>query len=145
MSDFCFFFFFADPTGNLLKEEYVLVQDGLPIAKAFHMTDMTSVHGYDIHSDRNCVFLVTSMLTGLNIKPIIGNNFDEFLSSDQFVAWELQDTMKKLDLPESRHNSICDTAKFMNYMREAKRRRVRHESEPPFIRTTYSIGDTVGI
>ena len=30
-------------------------------------------------------------------------------------------------------------------MREAKRRRVRHESEPSFIRKTYSIGDTVGI
>jgi hypothetical protein len=34
------------------------------------------------------------MLTDLNIKPTIGNNFDEFLSSDQFVAWELQDTIK---------------------------------------------------
>jgi hypothetical protein len=30
-------------------------------------------------------------------------------------------------------------------MREAKRRRVRHESEPSFIGETYSIGDTVGI
>jgi hypothetical protein len=30
-------------------------------------------------------------------------------------------------------------------MREAKRRHVRHESEPSFIRKTYSIGDTVGI
>ena len=30
-------------------------------------------------------------------------------------------------------------------MREDKRRRVRHESEPSFIRKTYSIGDTVGI
>jgi hypothetical protein len=30
-------------------------------------------------------------------------------------------------------------------MREAKRRRVRHESEPSFIRKTDSIGDTVGI
>ena len=30
-------------------------------------------------------------------------------------------------------------------MREAKRRRVRHESEASFIRKTYSIGDTVGI
>jgi hypothetical protein len=30
-------------------------------------------------------------------------------------------------------------------MREAKRRRVRHESEPSFIAETYSIGDTVGI
>jgi hypothetical protein len=46
----------------------------------------------------------------LNIKPTIGNNFDEFLSSDQFVAWELQDTIKIVDLPESRHSSICDTA-----------------------------------
>ena len=64
------------------------------------MTDMTSVHGYDINSDRNGVFLVTTMLTDLNIKPTIGNNFDEFLSSDQFVAWELQDTMKIVDLPE---------------------------------------------
>ena len=30
-------------------------------------------------------------------------------------------------------------------MQEAKRRRVRHESELSFIRKTYSIGDTVGI
>ena len=90
----------------------------------------------------NGVFLVTTMLTDLNIKPTIGNNFDEFLSSDQFVAWELQDTIKIVDLPESRHNSICDTA-TMNYMWEAKRRRVRHESGPSFIRKTYSIGDTV--
>ena len=43
---------------------------------------------------------------------------------------------EKIDFPESRHNSICDTA-TMNYMREAKRRRVRHESEPSFIRKTY--------
>ena len=82
------------------------------------------------------------MLTDLNIKPTIGNNFDEFLSSDQFVAWELQDTMKIVDFPESKHNSIRDIA-TMNYMREVKRRRVRHESEPSFIRKTYSIGDTV--
>jgi hypothetical protein len=33
----------------------------------------------------------------------------------------------------------------LNYMREAKRRRVQHESEPSFIRKTYSIGDTVCI
>ena len=52
--------------------------------------------------------------------------------------------MKIVDLPESRHNSIRDTA-TMNYMGEAKRRRVRHESEPSFIGETYSIGDTVGI
>ena len=49
---------------------------------------MTSLHGYDINSDRNGVFLVTTMLTDLNIKPTIVNNFDEFLSSDQCVAWE---------------------------------------------------------
>ena len=30
-------------------------------------------------------------------------------------------------------------------MRKAKRIHVRHESEPSFIRKTYSIGDTVGI
>ena len=106
--------------------------------------DMTSLHGYDINSDRNGVFLVTTILTDLNIKPTISNNFDELLSSDQFVAWEIQDTMKIVDLPESRHNSICDTA-TINYIREAKRRRVRHESEPSFIAETYSIGDTVGI
>ena len=141
MSVLFLFCFFADPIGKTVKEEYVLVQDGLPIAKAFRMMDMTSVHGYDINSDRNGVFMVTTMLTDLNIKPTIGNNFDEFLSSNQFVAWELQDTMKIVDLPESRQNSIRDTA-TMNYMREAKRRRVRHESEPSFIRKTYSIGDT---
>ena len=55
------------------------------------------------------------MLTDLNIKPTISNNLDELLSSDQFVAWEIQDTMKIVDLSESRHNSICDTA-TMNYM-----------------------------
>jgi hypothetical protein len=33
----------------------------------------------------------------------------------------------------------------MNYMWGAKRRRVRHESGPSFIRKTYSIGDTVGM
>ena len=33
----------------------------------------------------------------------------------------------------------------LNYMQEAKWRRVRHESEPSFIRKTYSIGDTVCI
>jgi hypothetical protein len=87
MSGF-FLFFFATPIGKTVKEEYVLVQDGVPIAKAFPMTDMTSVHGYDINSDRNGVFLVTTMLTDLNIKPTIVNNFDEFLSSDQCVAWE---------------------------------------------------------
>jgi hypothetical protein len=43
---------------NSYTDSYVLVQDGLPIAKAFHMTDMTSVHGYDINSDRNGVFEV---------------------------------------------------------------------------------------
>ena len=77
--------FFATPIGKTVKKEYVLVQDGLPIAKAFHMTDMTS-YMTDINSDRNGVFLVTTMLTDLNIKPTIVNNFDEFLSSDQCVA-----------------------------------------------------------
>ena len=62
----------------------------------------------------------------MNINPHIGKHFDEFLSSDQFVAWELHDTMKIVDLPESRHNSIRDTA-TMNYMREVKRRHVRYE------------------
>ena len=128
-----FVFFFADPIGKTVKEEFVLVEDGLPIAKAFHMMDMTSLHGYDINSDRNGVFFVTTILTDLNIKPTISNNFDELLSSDQFVAWEIQDTMKIVDLSESRHNSICDTA-TMNYIREAKRRGVRHESELSFIR-----------
>ena len=37
-----FWGFFADPIGKTVKEEFVLVEDGLPIAKAFHMTGMTS-------------------------------------------------------------------------------------------------------
>ena len=43
------------------------------------------------------------------------------------------------------HRSLINTLFYLNYMREAKRRRVRHESEASFIRKTYSIGDTVGI
>ena len=43
------------------------------------------------------------------------------------------------------HWSLINTLFYLNYMQEAKRRRVRHESEPSFIRKTYSIGDTVGI
>lgn len=84
------------------------------------------------------------MLTELNITPTIGNNFDECLSSDQFVAWELQDTMQVVDLPDSRHNAIRDNA-TVNYMREVKRRRIRHESAPAFIRKHFTVGDTVGI
>jgi hypothetical protein len=40
---------------------------------------------------------------------------------------------------------ISNSTLGSNYMQEAKRRRVRHESEPSFIGETYSIGDTVGI
>ena len=43
------------------------------------------------------------------------------------------------------HWSLINTLFYLNYMREAKRRRVRHESEPSFIGETYSIGDTVSI
>jgi hypothetical protein len=31
------------------------------------------------------------------------------------------------------HRSLINTIFYLNYMREAKRRRVRHESEPSFI------------
>jgi hypothetical protein len=46
-----FVFFFADPIGKTVKEEFVLVEDGLPIAKAFHMTDMIPHAWAQINTD----------------------------------------------------------------------------------------------
>ena len=56
----------------------------------------------------------------------------------------MQDALKIVDLPDSHHNQIRDTT-IVNYIREAKRRRIRHESTPSFVQKHYSIGDTVGI
>jgi hypothetical protein len=57
----------------------------MPIAKALHMAEMLTVHNFEINQERRGVFLIKTMLTYLNVNPTIGNNFDEFISVDQFV------------------------------------------------------------
>jgi hypothetical protein len=70
---------------DFCQDEYILVQDGMPIAKALHMAEMLTVHNFEINQERRGVSLIKTMLTYLNVNPTIGNNFGEFISVDQFV------------------------------------------------------------
>ena len=125
-------------------DEYILVQDGGLVANACCMKEMVSIHNFEIQPDKYGVFLIAAMLTDLNIVPTLGNNFDECLNCDQFGAWNKENAIQVVDIPEYGYNAIRDTA-TVSYFREAKRRRIHHELEPSLTKKKYNIGDTIGI
>ena len=76
---------------------------------------------------------------------IVGNNFDECLNCDNFVAWNIENAIDRLLIFLNLDTMRSRVPQQSMYLREATRRRICHESEPSLSKKYYNIDDTIGI